>query len=114
MLPTACLPFLLALLLFPVPAYSQLGAPLGRCGPQPHDLNWPRNQVPAQPVSLEDQKRHAVDMVRLQHDAQELADLSAPIPSDVKLANRLLSKDLIDKLKRVEKLSKHLRGELTR
>jgi hypothetical protein len=53
-------------------------------------------------------------MVRLQHDAQELADLSASIPSDVKLANRLLSKDLIDKLKRVEKLSKHLRGELTR
>jgi hypothetical protein len=114
MLPTACLPFLLALLLFAVPAYSQLGAPLGRCGPQPHDLNWPRNQLPAQPVSLEDQKRHAVDMVRLQHDAQELADLSASIPADVKLANRLLSKDLIDKLKRVEKLSKHLRGELTR
>jgi hypothetical protein len=54
-------------------------------------------------------------MVRLQHDAQELADLSASIPADVKLANRgLLSKDLIDKLKRVEKLSKQLRGQLTR
>jgi len=112
---TACLPVLLALLLFALPAHSQLGSPLGRCGPQPHDLNWPRNQLPAQPVSLEDQKRHAVDMVRLQHDAQELADLSASIPADVKLANRgLLSKDLIDKLKRVEKLSKQLRGQLTR
>jgi hypothetical protein len=54
-------------------------------------------------------------MARLQRDAQELADLSASIPADVNRANRgLLSKDVIDKLKRVEKLSKQLRGELTR
>jgi hypothetical protein len=48
-------------------------------------------------------------------DAQELAELSASIPADVKLVNRgLLPKDLVEKLKRVEKLSKHLRSELTR
>jgi hypothetical protein len=54
-------------------------------------------------------------MVKLQRDAHELAELSATIPADINRANRgLLSKDVIDKLKRVEKLSKQLRGELTR
>jgi len=112
---TAGLRFLLAVLLFALPAYCQLGAPLGRCGPQPHDLNWPQNQLPEERGSLETQKRAAVDMVRLQRDARELAELSASIPADVNHANRgLLSKDVIDKLKRVEKLSKQLRAELTR
>ncbi len=53
--------------------------------------------------------------LKLQHDARELADLSASIPGDVNRVSRgLLPKDVIDKLKRVEKLSKQLRGELTR
>ncbi|HYM77350.1 MAG TPA: hypothetical protein VE377_15350 [Candidatus Dormibacteraeota bacterium] len=112
---TDCLRLLLAGLLFALPAYCQLGAPLGRCGPQPHDLNWPQNQLPAEPGSVESHKKPPVDMVKLQHDAQELADLSASIPADVNLANRgLLSKDVIDKLKRVEKLSRQLRNQLTR
>jgi hypothetical protein len=114
-MPWTTLRFLLALLLFALPAHPQLGAPLGRCGPQPPDPDWPRNQLPAERVSLEAQKRPTVDMVRLRRDAQELAELSASIPADVNRVNRgLLSKDLIDKLKRVEKLSKQLRGELTR
>ncbi len=55
-----------------------------------------------------------MDVVRLQRDAQELAELSALIHADVDRANRgVLSKDVIDKLKRVEKLSKQLRNELT-
>jgi hypothetical protein len=112
---TACLSFLLALLLFALPAHSQLGAPLGRSGPQPQDTNWPQNQQPGERVSLEAQKRPTVDMVKLQRDAQELAEISATIPADINRANRgLLSKDVIDKLKRLEKLSKQLRGELTR
>lgn len=106
------LPFFLLLLL---PAHSQLGAPLGRCGPQPVDPNWPRNQLPAQQISSPATTKPTIDMARLQHDAQELAEISASIPADVKRANRgLLSKDVIDKLKRVEKLSKQLRSELTR
>ena len=114
MLWTACLRVLLALLLLALPAHPQLGAPLGRCGPQPYDPNWPQNHLPER-VPSPPQKRPAVDMARLQRDAQELADLSASIPADVNRANRgLLSKDVIDKLKRVEKLSKQLRGELTR
>jgi hypothetical protein len=56
-----------------------------------------------------------VDTARLQRDAQELAELSATIPADISRANQgLLSKDVIDKLKRVEKLAKQLRGQLSR
>ena len=107
------LSFLLAVF-FALPAHPQLGAPLGRCGPHPPDPYWPRNQMPEEVASKEGRKRPHVDAVKVQHDAQELADLSASIPVDVNRANQgLLSKDLIDKLKRVEKLSKQLRGELT-
>jgi hypothetical protein len=109
---TAALRFLLPVLLA-LPAYSQLGAPLGRCGPQPHDVDWPANHLPEQGSSSQPTKTSAVDVVRLQRDAQELADLSASIHADVDRANRgLLSKDVIEKLKRVEKLSKQLRSEL--
>ena len=56
-----------------------------------------------------------MDNLRLQHDARELADLSASVAGDMNRVGRgLLPKDVIDKLKRVEKLSKQLRGELTR
>src|SRR5947209_15775440 len=100
MLRTACLRLLLAMLLFALPAHPQLGAPLGRCGPHPPDPDWPRNQMPEQQNSLPSQNKHPMDMVRLRHDAQELAELSATIPADVNRANRgLLSKDLLDKLK---------------
>jgi hypothetical protein len=101
--------------LFTLPVLPQLGTPLGRCGVQPHDAGWPQNQSPTEQVSPEDRKTPAVDIVRLQKEAQELADLSASIHADIERVNRgLLSKDVVEKLKRVEKLSKHLRSELTR
>jgi hypothetical protein len=107
--------FLAALLLFALPTHPQLGVPLGRCGPSPADPSWPQNKLPSEEVSLEGQKRPTVDMLGLQRDAQELAEVSASIPADVKRVNRgLLPKDLMEKLKRVEKLSKHIRSELTR
>ena len=53
--------------------------------------------------------------LQLQKDARELSDLCASIPPDMDGIKRgLLSKDVLDKLKRVEKLSKRLREELTR
>lgn len=106
---------LLVLLLFVLPAHPQLGTPLSRCGPRPQNPDWPKNQLPGDQASSQAQNKPAVDVVRLRRDAQELADLSASIHADVDRANRgLLSKDLVDKLKRVEKLSKQLRSELTR
>jgi len=106
---------LLLALLFSLPVPPQLGAPLGRCGPQPKDSEWPQNQLPAGSGSLEARKRPAVDMASLQRDAQELAELSASIPADLQRVNHdLFPKDILIKLKRVEKLSKYLRSELTR
>jgi hypothetical protein len=111
----ASLRLLLLLLLLAVPLHPQLGAPLGRCGPQPHDVDWPQNRLPEEQSSLPINKKTTVDVVKLQRDAEELADLSASIQADVDRANHgLLSKDVIDKLKRVERLSKQLRNELTK
>jgi len=107
--------FLLVIWFFVLPLHPQVGAPLGRCGPRPPDPDWPQNQLPAGQVSLDKQNRPAIDPVSLERDARELAELSASIPADLERVNRgLLPKDVLEKLKRVEKLSKHLRSELTR
>jgi hypothetical protein len=112
---TTSLCFFLVLSLFKLPVLPQLGAPLGRCGVPPRDAGAAQIQLPTEQVSLEERKTLTADMVRLQRDAQELADLSASIRTDVERVSRgLLTKDVVEKLKRVEKLSKHLRSELTR
>ncbi len=55
----------------------------------------------------------APDPAKLKREADELAQLSAGVPSDLaRVAHGQLPKDLADKLKRIEKLAKHLRSEL--
>jgi hypothetical protein len=54
-----------------------------------------------------------VDLVQLQRDADDLARTAQTIPVDVASVRKgMLPKDVILKLKQIEKLSKHLRGEL--
>src|SRR5260370_39966 len=54
------------------------------------------------------------DPAKLKQEADELAQLSAGIPPDLaRVAHGQLPKDLADKLKRIEKLAKHLRNELS-
>jgi len=54
-----------------------------------------------------------LDSAKLKREAEELAQLSAGIPSRVNLvAKGQLPKDLGDQLKRIEKLAKHLRSEV--
>lgn len=56
-----------------------------------------------------------VDAQALAREADELATLAASIQPDVhNLSHGVLAKDLAQKLKQIEKLSKHLRSELTR
>ena len=58
-------------------------------------------------------KQPPVDMVQFQKDADELAQLAQSIPPDVgKVQKGVLPKDLDERLKRIEKLSKKLRGQL--
>jgi hypothetical protein len=55
-----------------------------------------------------------VDFEKLKDEADELVILSQSIHSGIdNVGKGMLPKDLIDKLKQMEKLSKRLRGELT-
>jgi hypothetical protein len=59
--------------------------------------------------------RPALKVAELQGEAGQLADQAASVPAGVEHAGKgLIEKDLIQKLKRIEKLSKHLRNELER
>jgi hypothetical protein len=63
------------------------------------------------PVGPQAQK---LDPVKLRQEADELSSLAQSVPSDiVQVSQGKLPKDMAEKLKRIEKLSKHLRGELT-
>jgi len=57
------------------------------------------------------QQTQHTDPVELEREAHELATLAQSVPNDIdKLNQGLLPKDAADKLKRIEKLAKHLRG----
>lgn len=54
-----------------------------------------------------------VDLAQVQRDADALARTAQTIPSDVANVRKgMLPKDVLEKLKQIEKLSKHLRAEL--
>jgi hypothetical protein len=54
-----------------------------------------------------------IDPDQLQGEAKELLELSQSLQPDMQhLKQGLLPKDTLEKLKRIENLSKHLRGEL--
>ncbi len=59
--------------------------------------------------------RHAhLDLARLSQDADDLARIAQTIPPDVAgIQKGLLPKDMIEKLKQIEKLSKQLRKQLS-
>jgi len=49
----------------------------------------------------------------MEREAKELAQLASSIPGDVEqLKQGLLPKDTVEKLKRIEKLSKQLRAQI--
>lgn len=54
-----------------------------------------------------------IDLEQLQKEADDLARTAQTIPSDVASVRKgVLPKDVVQKLKQIEKLSKHLRSEL--
>src|SRR5215469_14535309 len=60
-----------------------------------------------------DPSRRALSIAALNTEANQLAELAASVPQSVQNAGKgLLEKNLLEKLKRIEKLSKHLRSEL--
>ncbi len=62
-----------------------------------------------------DDMRARVANLQLQKDAKELAELCSSVPGDMDAVKQgLLSQDMLEKLKRMEKLSKRVREQLTR
>ena len=58
--------------------------------------------------------RQRVDFLELQREARELSDLAHTVPTDIDNVGRgLLPKDLVEKLKRIERLSKRLRSDIS-
>lgn len=69
------------------------------------------NKATATPEQTTLAKR--IDLLQLQKEADDLARTAQTIPSDVASVRKgMLPKDVIEKLKQIEKLSKHLRNEL--
>jgi len=71
-------------------------------------------EISVQKHASPDDMRGRAANVQLQKDAKELADLCASVPGDLDgVKQGLMSKDLLEKLKRMEKLSKRVRELLT-
>jgi hypothetical protein len=78
--------------------------------------------TPPEPAVHEEQNSQArklpiprTDGVAMEREAKEMSALAASIPGDIELMKKgLLPSDALDKLKRIEKLSKQLRGQIHR
>ncbi len=83
-----------------------------------------RSPMPTPPEKLDQEERsrfttkmptRRVDLAQLQQQADDLARTAQTIPADVASVRKgMLPKDVIAKLKQIEKLSKQLRNELDR
>lgn len=79
---------------------------------------WPRPPEAADksatvPGPASSTAKVSLDLAQIQHEARELLELSQSLQPDIQYVNRgMLPKDTVAKLKRIEKISKHLRGEL--
>lgn len=87
----------------------------GQGKPIPPGVREADKQINAQinepPAKL---KHKPADPAQLQQEADELAKLSATIPGQIELVRQgQFPKDLEEHLKRVEKLAKHLRSEIS-
>ena len=95
----------------PSAAFSTLpGARL----PNPAQVRSPEN-VPGIPGQWPQQGKHKmVDATQLKDEAQELQTLSQQLTPQIdQLGHGQLPKELIENLKKIEKLAKHIRGEIS-
>ncbi|HEX6820503.1 MAG TPA: hypothetical protein VF123_00505 [Candidatus Sulfotelmatobacter sp.] len=86
----------------------------------------PGRGFPTPPPSLDQEKQgqapgqhpstaaRRLDLEQAQREADELARIAQTVPADMtKIREGMLPKDAIEKLKQIEKLSKHLRSQMT-
>ena len=73
-----------------------------------------KQRPPTEPPVFEPQ-RSAVNIAQLKRDAEELAQLALSIPQEIEQVGRgLRPKDLDEKLKHIEKLSRRIHSQLHR
>jgi len=104
-----CIPSVAALLFF---ASSMVPQTPGRGFPTPPpSLDQEKQaQAPGQHPSTAARRP---DLEQAQREADELARMAQTVPADVtKVREGMLPKDAIEKLKQIERLSKHLRAQL--
>ena len=81
--------------------------------PMPHSADVPVVFVPNAPI--QGSQRPHVDALELRREANQVLELSKSIQSDFEsVSRRLLPKDTLENLKKIEKLSKHLRNQIER
>jgi hypothetical protein len=103
---TVCLA---GILLWVVPTWAQVG-PIIRPGTRDAQKEENQPQVPPQYKP----RSKPADPAVLKREADELTKLAASIPDDVDRASKgALASDLNERLKRIEKLSKQLRRDLS-
>lgn len=101
---------MMILLLSTIAPVSQSARPIP---PGLHEAQKAENQAQQNEVPPQT-RRPGPDPAKIKRDADELALLAQSIPQDVdKTANGILPKDLTAKLKKIEKLAKQLRSQLT-
>ena len=101
---------LFALLLSASLAWAQGAARNGNTGQRQADRAEDQFEKTVPPPI---RQQPSVDLVKVKSDADELVILSQSIHSGIDdVGKGMLPKDLIDKLKQMEKLSKRLRNEL--
>jgi hypothetical protein len=84
----------------------------GSYGQRPRHLPSPPPPVIGEPLP-QPKSPPKPNTAAMEQEARELADLAATVPGDVEqLKKGLLPKDVLDKLKRIEKLSKQLRSQV--
>jgi ribosomal protein S15P/S13E len=90
------------------PCFSQMPIPPGV---RQADKVEAQSQQNIPPASVQ---RTPLDFAKLKNDAQELATLAASVPSEVNQTTMgMMPKDLEQNLKRIEKLAKHLRSQIS-
>jgi hypothetical protein len=71
-----------------------------------------RRIQPEEPGAMA-QPQLKIDPAQLQREAKELLELSQSLQADIEsVSHGILPKDTIEKLKRIQKVAKHLRGEI--
>ena len=81
----------------------------------PREPSHPGLPIDQPPVVVHGDRQHPPDLARMKKQADELAKLAQSISPDIdKVGKGQLPKDLMVRLKRIDKLSKQLRREVSR